>query len=169
MSNTIRYKAMLGAISLILLFLSDSGAYSEDNKISFADYVGNWLGKTSQGHSISFKVENVAGVATVVRVKYKLKLTGSSYSVTTTMMQPATIKAKIINGKFKHSGMFDFSGIFVKKNVVEGILKEVNVHPQGYGKAVGYVSYSASKVGSSVPIETPKPPKLPEKRLKKTQ
>lgn len=169
MSKTIQYKNVLGAIFFILLLLLESAAHCEDNKISIADYIGNWSGKTSQGHPISFKVENVAGVATVTGVKYILKMTGSSYSSTKTRYQPAAIKAKIIYGKFEHSGEFDFSGSFVKKNVIEGILKEVNVHPQGYGKAVGNVTYSASKVASAVPIRTPKQPNLPEKDLKKPQ
>jgi len=145
---------VLGVTLFFVLTVSIQGCEAQEKKVEGqvsqgqSEHVGNWYGKTSQGHEISFRVETIDGVVNVTEVKYKIKCTGGSFSSTFLTMQPVTVKIKIIDSKFEHSGDFDFSGTFVKKKLVEGHLKKVIVHPQGYGKAVGYVNYSAGKEGA---------------------
>ena len=117
--------------------------------VPVTEMIGTWMGKTSQGFDITIKAEMVDGSPTVTELKYDIRLSGSSYSATTSMMLPTKISAKIVGGKFSHSGSdYKISGTF-EGGELNGDLSASNVHPQGYGTATADVTFELKSIDAS--------------------
>jgi len=116
-----------------------------------AELVGGWSGETSQGFPISLKIEEVEGKAVVTWVKFNIRMQGPGFGVTRTMIQPDVISAEVVEGKFQeswsspgdHSSVLN--GEFSSPSSLSGSLRVSHPHPQGYGTAVGEVTYTATK------------------------
>lgn len=113
---------------------------------------GSFTGKTSQGNDFTLVVKNTPNGLAVTSVQYKVKVSGSGWSVTIDYVQPLDCLLYIKEGRFSGSVELngtdtpaEFSGAFFEDRLVEGRFKQTKQHPQGLGDGTADVTFKANR------------------------
>jgi len=143
---------MKGKIIALLMLMVILLAACGSNKTASDPTPGTFSGKTSQGNIFTLVVKNTPNGLAVTSVQYKVKVSGSGWSVTIDYVQPLDCLLYIKEGRFSGSvelngtdAPAEFSGAFFEEKLVEGRFKQTKEHPQGLGSGTADVTFSADR------------------------